>query len=370
MRVAVILYLAAAGLAAQDAKELINSGVSAFKAGRYADAVAQFQKAVDADPSFVTAHLYLATSYMQQYIPGADSAENQSVWLRAESEFRKVLDLDANNKVAMASIASLNLNAKKWDETRNWYKALTNLDPSDATAYYSLGYIVWSQWYPEYAKARTAAGMQPATPGPLPDSAARAALRAKWWSTLDEGIWDLNQALNYSPQYSDAMAYMNLLIRERADLRDDKVEYQHDIAEADLWVARTLEAKQAAARQPMRMQMNVAPPPPPPPPPGGGSGAPSRIRVGANVQQANLINQVPPVYPPLAMQAKIEGVVQMSAIIDKEGRVANLQLMSGHPLLVPAALEAVKQWVYKPTLLNGQPVEVATQINVNFSLSQ
>jgi tetratricopeptide (TPR) repeat protein len=112
MRYAVVLCLAVAGLAAQDAKELVNRGVAAFKTGRYADATAEFQKAVDADPSFVTARLYLATAYMQQYIPGADSPENQSVWFRAESEFRKVLDLDRSNKVAMASIASLNLNAK------------------------------------------------------------------------------------------------------------------------------------------------------------------------------------------------------------------------------------------------------------------
>jgi TonB family protein len=364
MRFALMLCLAAAALAAQDARELVNRGVAAFKAGRYADATAEFQKAVDADPSFVAARLYLATAYMQQYIPGAESAENQSLWFRAESEFRKVLDLDRNNKVAMASVASLNLNAKKWDEARNWYKALLNTDSADVTAYYSLGFIVWAQWYPEYTKARAAAGLRQETPGPLPDAAARASLRAKWWPTLDEGIWNLNQALSYNPQYADAMAYMNLLIRERADLRDTAEEYRRDVAEADQWVQKTLEAKRSGTAQPMN---TIAAPPPPPPPPGGG-GVPSRIRVGMNVQQANLISQVPPVYPPLARQAKIEGVVRMAATIDKEGRVAHLEIISGHPLLVPAALDAVKQWVYRPTLLNGQPVEVQTTIDVNFTL--
>jgi TonB family protein len=367
MRFAVILCLAAAGLAAQDAKDLLNRGVAAFKAGRYADATAEFQKAVDADPSFVPARLYLATAYMQQYIPGAESAENQSVWFRAESEFRKVLDLDRNNKVAMASIASLNLNAKKWDEARNWYKALLNADPADVTAYYSLGFIVWAQWYPEYGKARAAAGLQQATPGPIPDASVRAALRAKWWPMLDEGIWNLNQALSYSPQYADAMAYLNLLIRERADLRDNAEEYRRDVAEADQWVRKALEAKRAAAAQPNGI---VAAPPPPPPPPPAGGGTPTRVKVGTNVQQANLISQVPPVYPPLARQAKIEGVVRMSVTIDREGRIAHIEIVSGHPLLVPAALEAVKQWVYRPTLLNGQPVEVQTTVDVNFSLSQ
>jgi protein TonB len=83
-----------------------------------------------------------------------------------------------------------------------------------------------------------------------------------------------------------------------------------------------------------------------------------------------LISQVPPVYPPEAKKAGIQGVVSFSAVIDKVGRVSNLTLLSGHPLLVPAALDAVKQWVYQPTLLNGEPVELRTQISVNFTLSQ
>jgi periplasmic protein TonB len=113
----------------------------------------------------------------------------------------------------------------------------------------------------------------------------------------------------------------------------------------------------------------AAPPPPPvvkekPPPP------PQRIRVGGNVQAANLIRKITPQYPPLAKQARVQGVVKFQAIIGKDGTIQNLQLLSGHPLLVPAATEAVKQWMYRPTLLNGEPVEVVTQIDVNFTLSQ
>lgn len=110
--------------------------------------------------------------------------------------------------------------------------------------------------------------------------------------------------------------------------------------------------------------------PPPPPPPVAKPVTPSRIRVGGNVQAANLVRKVTPVYPPLAKQARIQGTVRFTAIIGKDGTIQNLQLISGHPLLVPAATEAVKQWVYKPTLLNGQPVEVITQIEVSFTLSQ
>jgi protein TonB len=96
--------------------------------------------------------------------------------------------------------------------------------------------------------------------------------------------------------------------------------------------------------------------------------SPRRIRVGANVQQANLIYSPKPAYPPLAKQAHIQGVVRLNAVVSKEGTVENLDAASGHPLLVPAALEAVRQWVYRPTLLNGEPVEVVTVVDVNFTL--
>ena len=110
--------------------------------------------------------------------------------------------------------------------------------------------------------------------------------------------------------------------------------------------------------------------PPPPKVEAPKAATPQRIRVGGNVQQANLIKRVQPPYPPLAKQARIQGVVHLTAIIAKDGSIQSLQVVSGHPLLVPSALEAVKQWVYKPTLLNGEPVEVVTQIDVNFTLSQ
>ena len=86
------------------------------------------------------------------------------------------------------------------------------------------------------------------------------------------------------------------------------------------------------------------------------------------MQERNLITMVDPVYPPLAMQARIQGLVRFNVVIGKDGRVANMQLVSGHPLLVPAARDAVRQWVYKPTLLNGDPVEVVTEVGVNFTL--
>ena len=96
---------------------------------------------------------------------------------------------------------------------------------------------------------------------------------------------------------------------------------------------------------------------------------PQRVRVSQGVSSGLLIRKVNPVYPPLARQARIQGTVVLHAEISKEGTIQNLQLISGHAMLAPAAIEAVKQWRYKPYLLNGEPVAVETEVIVNFSLS-
>ncbi len=107
--------------------------------------------------------------------------------------------------------------------------------------------------------------------------------------------------------------------------------------------------------------MGTAPPPPRPKGP---------VRVGGNVQAARIVNRVQPIYPPLARQTRISGTVRLHAIISKDGTIDKLEVMSGHPLLQQAALDAVRQWRYQPTLLNGEPVEVDTTIDVIFSLNQ
>jgi periplasmic protein TonB len=111
-----------------------------------------------------------------------------------------------------------------------------------------------------------------------------------------------------------------------------------------------------------------AAPPPPPPAEKPKPATPQRIRVGGNVAEAKIINRVQPVYPPLAKQARVSGTVRLNAVISRDGSIQDLQVVSGHPLLVQAALQAVRQWRYSPTLLNGEPVEVVTVIDVNFTL--
>jgi protein TonB len=107
--------------------------------------------------------------------------------------------------------------------------------------------------------------------------------------------------------------------------------------------------------------VSLAPPPPKPT-------APQRVKQGGQVTAASLVTQTRPVYPALARQARIQGSVILHAIIDKDGKVAQLEVISGHPLLVQSALDAVKQWRYKPTMLNGDPVEVDTTITVTFTM--
>jgi periplasmic protein TonB len=94
-----------------------------------------------------------------------------------------------------------------------------------------------------------------------------------------------------------------------------------------------------------------------------------RVRIGSNVAAAKLMKKVQPTYPMAAQQGRIQGVVRLHAIIGKDGSVMQLEVMSGHPLLVEAALDAVRQWVYQPTLLEGKPVEVDTTIDVIFQLA-
>jgi protein TonB len=115
-----------------------------------------------------------------------------------------------------------------------------------------------------------------------------------------------------------------------------------------------------------------APPPAEPPAQArpAAAAAAKPIPVSSGVQAAKLIRQVNPVYPQLAISARVSGTVRLVAIIGRDGAIKNLQVTSGHPLLTPAAVAAVKQWLYQPTMLNNEPVDVITQVEVNFTISR
>ena len=241
------------------ARDNLNKGVQAFKSAKYNSAVEHFKEAVRLDPDFPTARLYLATAYMSQYIPGADSEENLQNARAAEQEFLRVLDKDPQNALAVESLASLHYNqaqggtieqkTKKLNEAAEWYTKLSQVDPNNKTAYYSLGVITWAKWYPKLMEARNKLGMKPEDPGPIKDKKVKEELKAQWMDTVNQGIQNLEKALQIDPEYDEAMAYMNLLIRERADLADTPEAYKKDIEVADNWVQKALDTKKIKAER-------------------------------------------------------------------------------------------------------------------------
>lgn len=254
------LVLFATGCEKLRARDHLNKGVQAFKTAKYTQAVDHFKEAVQLDPDFATARLYLATAYMSQYIPGAESAENQQNAKAAEQEFLKVLDKDPKSTVAISSLASLHYNQaqgnqplekkmEQLEEAKKWYTKLGEVEPNNKEAYYSLGVITWAKWYPELMSARAKLGMKPEDPGPIKDKKVREELKAKWGPVVEEGITNLKHALQIDPEYDDAMAYINLLTRERADLADTPEDYKKDVQEADNWVQKALETKKIKAER-------------------------------------------------------------------------------------------------------------------------
>lgn len=139
--------LVSSGCQKLKARDQLNKGVQAFKNAQYPQAVENFKIAVDLDPAFPTARLYLATAYMSQYIPGADSPENMQMAKAAMDQFNLVLKDDPKNQTAVASIASLYFNQKKLDDAKDWYGRLTVLNPRNKEALYTLGVIAWTKTF-------------------------------------------------------------------------------------------------------------------------------------------------------------------------------------------------------------------------------
>jgi len=242
------------------ARDNLNKGVQAFKSAKYNSAVEHFKKAVELDPDFSSARVYLATAYMSQYIPGADSPENMQNAKAAEQEFLKVLEKEPGNTLAIESLASLHYNQaqgnqpleqklKRLDEAAEWYTKLAQVDPQARTAFYSLGVITWAKWYPRLMEARSKMGMKPDDRGPLKDKKVKAELKAQWWETINKGIQNLERAIQVDPEYDEAMAYLNLLHRERADLVDTPEEYNKEIEIADNFVQKSLDTKKIKAEK-------------------------------------------------------------------------------------------------------------------------
>jgi tetratricopeptide (TPR) repeat protein len=253
-----LLVLVGTGCDKLRSRDQLNRGVQAYRSAKYADAVEFFKTAVNLDPTNLNGRLYLATAYMTQYIPGAESPENLQLAKQAKEEFMKVLEKDPNDKTALASLASLSYQQaqgmpdleqklKKLDEAKEWYLKLIAADPQNKEGFYSLAVIDWVKWYAAWMKSRADLGMKPEEPGPIKDKKIKADLKDQYSAVIEDGIKNLQKALDIDPNYDDAMAYMNLLIRERADLDESPDQYKKDIETADGWVQKALDTKKMKA---------------------------------------------------------------------------------------------------------------------------
>jgi tetratricopeptide (TPR) repeat protein len=253
-----LLVLVGTGCNKLKSRDALNHGVQAYKGARYADAVEFFKNAVALDPSNINGRLYLATAYMSQYIPGAESPENIQLAKQAKEEFLLVLQSEPNDRTALASLASLSYQQangmpdlegklKKLDEAKEWYLKLVAADPQNKEGYYSLAVIDWAKWYPAWIKSRADLGMKPEELGPLKDKKVKAELQSQYSPVIEDGVKNLQKALDIDPNYDDAMAYMNLLIREKADFDDNADDYKKDVASADTWVQKALDTKKMKA---------------------------------------------------------------------------------------------------------------------------
>ena len=233
------------------ARDQLNKGVQSYKNAKYEDAIEHFKTAVALDPNLLTARLYLATAYAQQYIPGADTPENNQMAQQAIDEYKKVLDAKPNREqktTSLKGIASLYFNMKKLGDAKQYHERVAQQDPNDPEAYYSIAVIDWTQTYQPRMEERAKLGLKPDQP--LKDKKVCQILRERNLSTVDDGIQNLQKALQLRPDYDDAMAYLNLLYREKADIECDNPDaHSADLKTADEWVDKTMTTKKAKAEK-------------------------------------------------------------------------------------------------------------------------
>jgi len=267
-----LLALAAVGLALFSslgcdklkARDQLNKGVKAYKDNHYEEAINHFQSAVQLDPSLINARMYLATAYVSQYIPGVDAPDNLRTAEQAIEEYQKVIDMNPSRdqKVNSAKgIAYLFLNEKKWDDAKKYYRMASDLDPNDPEPYYSVGVIDWTACYQPRMEERAKLGMKPEEHLSSKNKDQKKVcedLKAKNGPAIQEGIDSLNKAIQLRPDYDDAMAYMNLMYRERADVEcDDDAARAEDLKTADHWVDETMRVKKAKAEKAAQSQGGI-----------------------------------------------------------------------------------------------------------------
>jgi tetratricopeptide (TPR) repeat protein len=238
------------------ARDQLNKGVESYKNSHYEQAIDHFQHAVQLDPSLINARMYLATAFVSQYIPGVDSPDNLRTAQQAIDEYSKVIEANPSREQKVNSakgIAYLYLNEKRWDDAKKYYRMASELDPNDPEPYYSIGVIDWTACYQPRMEERAKLGMKPEeelNPKNKDQKKVCEDLKVKNSPVIQEGMDSLNKAIELRPDYDDAMAYMNLMYRERADIECDDLDARAaDLKTADSWVDKTLATKKAKAEK-------------------------------------------------------------------------------------------------------------------------
>jgi tetratricopeptide (TPR) repeat protein len=243
-----LIFISTVGCNKLRARDQLNKGVTSYKNARYEEAIDHFQQAVTLDPSLLNARLYLATAYAQQYIPGVDAEDNNRLGMQAVDQYKAVLERDPKSVNSVKGIAYIFLQMKKFEDAKTYYRKALEIDPNDPEPYYSVGVIDWTQTYQPRMEERAKLGLKPDEP--LKDKKVCAALKEKNSANVQDGIDALNKALQLRPDYDDAMAYMNLMYRERADVEcEDPAARAADLKSADEWVDKTMATKKAKAEK-------------------------------------------------------------------------------------------------------------------------
>jgi len=253
---AALALISAAGCNKLRARDQLNKGVEAYKNSHYEQAIDHFQQAVQLDPALTNARMYLATAFVSQYIPGVDSPDNLRTAQQAIDEYQKVIDSNPAREQKVNSamgIAYLYLNMKRFDDAKKYYRMASDVDPNDPEPYYSVGVIDWTASYQPRMEKRAALGLKPEEHLNAKNKDQKKAcqeLKEKNTPVITEGIDSLKKAIELRPDYDDAMAYMNLMYREKADVEcDNEAQRAEDLKTADHWVDETLRVKKAKAEK-------------------------------------------------------------------------------------------------------------------------
>jgi tetratricopeptide (TPR) repeat protein len=237
------------------ARDKLNKGVQSFKAGQFDNAVEHFKQAKELDPTLLNARLYLATAYVNQYIPGAPSPENLRMGQQAIEEFQQVLEKDPKNLPAIDGIGSIlysmaggpPFDPKKMEESKSYHKKHIEISPNDPEPYYWIGVIDWSMAFRGNKDMREefnrTAKKSVKDTDPMPPALA-AKFQEKFGPVIDEGIKSLQQAMEHKTDYDDAMAYLNLLYRQKADTEPTLAAHDADTKLADELVDKVKAIKQ------------------------------------------------------------------------------------------------------------------------------